>query len=108
MFQVFIRPLPTVLTVRLVNGRMREWLKRQPWKGCGVVRLPRVRIPLLPPMCDQCLKRAIGREIIDIESKLTRVFKKIEANPESYKHDPEFIRLANTMAELLEKCEDIK
>ncbi len=29
---------------------MREWLKRSPWKGDGVARLPRVRIPLLPPM----------------------------------------------------------
>ncbi len=43
---------------------MREWLKRLPWKGSGVVRLPRVRIPPLPPMvktsiwsipfCDGC------------------------------------------------------
>lgn len=28
---------------------MQEWFNWQPWKGCGVVRLPRVRISLIPP-----------------------------------------------------------
>lgn len=29
---------------------MHEWLKWQPWKGCGFARVPWVRIPPLPPV----------------------------------------------------------
>lgn len=40
---------------------MREWFKRQPWKGCGVAMPPRVRIPQSPPskgtiMCYLCFQ----------------------------------------------------
>jgi len=59
-------------------------------------------------MCDKCIKRAIGREIVDIESKLTRIFKKMEANPTEYKNDLTFIGLADCMATLLKKYENIK
>jgi hypothetical protein len=59
-------------------------------------------------MCDICLKRAIGIEIVNIESKLTRIFKKMEANPTEYKNDPTFIGLADCMATLLKKYENIK
>lgn len=105
---MFIRPPPTVLTVQLVNGRVREWLKRLPWKGSGLVRVPRVQIPLLPPMCDKCLKRAIGREIVDLESKLDRLFKKMEANPTEYKHSEAFISLMDCMGNLLDKYRKMK
>ena len=87
---------------------MREWLKRLPWKGSDLVRGPRVQIPLLPPMCDKCLKRAIGREIVDIESKLSRLFNKMQANPTEFKHDAAFNSLVDCMATLLKKYENIK
>ena len=31
-------------------GEMSEWLKEHAWKACVGVTLPRVRIPLSPPM----------------------------------------------------------
>lgn len=80
---------------------MRERFKRQPWKGCGVVRHPWVRIPPYLPMCDNCTKRAQSRDIINLELKIDSLFKKIEQNPEAYKHDPELLRLCDTMAEKL-------
>lgn len=87
---------------------MQERLNWLPWKGSGVVRRPRVRIPLIPPaMCEKCLKRAIGREILDIESKLNRLFKKVEAEPNKFKHDAEFISLLDCMGNLLDKYKEI-
>lgn len=59
-------------------------------------------------MCNNCLKRAIGREVVDIESKLNRLFKKMEANPTEFKNDSTFIGLADCMATLLKKYENIK
>jgi hypothetical protein len=53
-------------------------------------------------MCDKCLKRAIGREIVDVQLKLDRVFAKLEKDP-SLKSDAEFIRLADCMHDLLGK-----
>lgn len=86
---------------------VQEWLNWQPWKGCGVVRRPRVRIPPIPPMCDKCLKRAIGREIIEAEHKLNNVFKKLDNDP-SLAYDREFISLAECIAHLLKKYNTIK
>lgn len=54
-------------------------------------------------MCNKCDRRAIGLEIIAAQSKLDILFKKVEVNPESYKHDFEFTRLLEQMANLLEK-----
>jgi hypothetical protein len=56
-------------------------------------------------MCDKCTRRAIGLEIIAVQSKVDSLFKKVDANPEIYKNDFEFIRLLEQLAELLEKHE---
>lgn len=37
-------------------GTVCEWLKQQPWKGCILVRVSRVRICPVPPMCYLCLE----------------------------------------------------
>jgi hypothetical protein len=57
-------------------------------------------------MCDKCLKRAIGKEIVNVELSLTRVFAKLDKNP-SLKFDPEFIRLTNCMTDLISKWDNI-
>ena len=48
---------------------VQEWLNWQPWKGCGVARLPRVRIPLIPPM------KKSRRVIIDKPARLEDTIK---------------------------------
>ena len=82
-------------------------MKRLPWKGSDLARGPRVRIPLLPPMCDKCIKRAIGRVIVDAELKLDKAFAEVTKNP-SLANDEAFISLANKMADLLDKYEKMK
>jgi hypothetical protein len=59
-------------------------------------------------MCNKCIKRAFGREIVNIESKLDILFKKMEASPSEYKHDESFISLVNCMSALIKKYEKIK
>jgi hypothetical protein len=59
-------------------------------------------------MCDKCIKRAIGIEILNIESKITRLFNKVQANPTEYKNDEAFNSLVDCMATLLKKYENIK
>lgn len=56
-------------------------------------------------MCKKCIKRALGREIVDIESKLERLFKKIEATPTDYENDEDLIRLMSCMTSLIKKYE---
>ena len=34
----------------ILNGEMSEWLKEHAWKACVGETLPRVRIPLSPPI----------------------------------------------------------
>jgi len=62
---------------------------------------------LLPPMCNKCIKRSMGREIISVEAKLDSLFKKIEANPFDLKKDLELASLANKMTVLLDKYEKL-
>lgn len=59
-------------------------------------------------MCDKCVRRAIGLEIVNMESKLSSFFKKVEANPKDYKNDTEFIRLLECMSDLLEKYQKME
>ena len=58
-------------------------------------------------MCNKCLKRALGREIVDVELKLERLFKKVEANPTDYENDQDLIRLMSCMSTLIKKYEKI-
>lgn len=53
---------------------MREWLKRLPWKGSEVARLPRVRIPLLLPMTNE-VKTILSQSIINDEQIINEMFK---------------------------------
>lgn len=88
-------------------GNVQEWLIWLPWKGSGPARGPRVRIPPFPPMCDKCIKRAVGRLIVETESRLEQVWKKVEADPENLKHDPELIRLLDCISSILKKYETL-
>ncbi len=63
---------------------------------------PRVRIPQSPPMCDKCLKRAQGKEIINLQLKIEKLFKKIDGNT-SLQSDYELIRLLELMAEKVDQ-----
>ena len=58
-------------------------------------------------MCDKCLKRAIGCEIISIQLRLDKVFKKLDNDP-TLLNDADFIRLANCMHDLLKKWEELQ
>lgn len=41
------------------NGEVSEWFKVQPWKGCGSVRVPQVRILSSPQMKINELKKKL-------------------------------------------------
>lgn len=58
-------------------------------------------------MCKKCIKRAFGREIIDTQLKLERLFKKVDANPTDFENDEDLIRLMSCMATLIKKYEQI-
>jgi hypothetical protein len=38
------------LYLRFSDGEMAEWLKAHAWKACVLERVPRVRIPVSPPV----------------------------------------------------------
>ena len=67
-----------------------------------LVRAPRVRIPPPPPMCDKCIKRAQSLEIVNLQTKIDRLFQKIDGNP-LMKEDFELVRLLDIMAEKVAK-----
>jgi hypothetical protein len=59
-------------------------------------------------MCNKCLARARGMEIVNLDLKIDKLFKKIEANPDDYKNDADLIRLMNKLAELIDKHNKLK
>ena len=80
---------------------MREWLKRSPWKGDGVARPPRVRIPQSPPMNTE-VKEILGNLIVDIDKRSQQIFEVIEKQPRSLENDRALIQLLDMFASLLE------
>jgi hypothetical protein len=59
-------------------------------------------------MCNKCIQKAISKEIVDVESKVTRIFKQVDSNPESLKHDESLISLMNCLSDIVEKYKEVK
>ena len=36
--------------IRFLKGEMAEWFKAHAWKVCVLLKVPRVRIPVSPPL----------------------------------------------------------
>jgi hypothetical protein len=53
-------------------------------------------------MCDKCIKRAIGKEILDVQFKLDRIFAKAEKDI-TFRSNVEFVRLIERMRDFLDK-----
>lgn len=78
-------------------------MKRLPWKGSEVVRLPRVRIPLSPPM-----KNELEALINAVEFRIEQIFDQVQINPTNLSKDKELVDMAEFLGLLLNKHEKIK
>jgi hypothetical protein len=53
-------------------------------------------------MCNKCLVRARGREIVDLSIKIDNLFKKVDGD-QSLLNDAEMIRLLDKLGEKVDK-----
>lgn len=81
---------------------MQERLNWLPWKGSGLVRVPRVRIPLIPPMNTE-VKEILGKVIIETENRINQIFNVIQSDPNSLENDEVFIMLLDQLGNNLEE-----
>jgi hypothetical protein len=58
-------------------------------------------------MCSVCIKRAIAREIVEVESRIQDICIKLEKDNINYSNDREFIRLADCLSDLFGKYEEL-
>jgi hypothetical protein len=53
-------------------------------------------------MCKKCLDKVKSMEIVEVSSKISKLFQKIEAKPSDYKNDLEFILLIEKLGQLVD------